>query len=172
MGVKDSTGLLKAFDPHRLRIWRDSFGDLQLETVEPDGERKRYERVYPSRAYPLTAPAEFISFFDPDDNFVGMLASLDDVDAATRRLLEEEFDRRYFVVRITAVQSLRVNAGIISWRVETDRGPRTFEVRDRDDIRTEPPARLIIKDVDGNRYEVPDHTRLDRVSRELLEQLL
>ena len=61
---------------------------------------------------------------------------------------------------------------MISWDVETDRGPHHFDMRDRDDVRLVAGNRLLIIDADGNRYEVPDYSRLDSRSRGILEQLL
>ena len=56
------------------------------------------------------------------------------------------------------------------WQVETDRGPRTFEIRSsRRDMRVLSAGRILIRDADGNLYEVPDYRQLDPQSRALVE---
>lgn len=170
-GASDNN-LMKEFDPTKTRFRLDEFGDLQVETVDEHGEPKCYQRVSIARTFPLTSPDEFISFFDEEGNFIGMLRHLRLVDSATRKLLTEELDRRYFMPRILEVRDIRISAGITSWEVETDRGLRHFDVRDRDDLRPLPPNRIIIRDADGNRYEIPDWTQLDDRSRDFIVQLL
>ena len=104
--------------------------------------------------------------------YVGVIQSLSDVDEPTEELLRDELERRYFLPQILRIDFLRINAGIVSWRVETDRGPRAFDVRDREEIRFMPPRRMVLRDVDGNRYEIQDYKQMDDLSLYLLDQLL
>ena len=53
---------------------------------------------------------------------------------------------------------------------ETDRGKVTFQIRSRDDVRMLSGTRALFKDVDGNTYEIPDLTALDRTSQHYLSQ--
>lgn len=163
---------LREWDPRNVRVRQDEFGDMRLEVQTRDGEWAFYERVHPARPFPLTAPNEFISFFDEHENFLGLVRDLRRLDRDAQKLIEEVMDRRYFMPRIRRIVSLEIRGGVTSWVVETDRGERTFDVRDRDDLRPLPPYRLVIGDVDGNRYEIPDYTALDEDSRYLLEPLL
>ncbi len=92
--------------------------------------------------------------------------------ATTRALLENELDQRYFIPLVITVNSFRLKLGVQSWEVVTDRGPRAFDVRERDDYRVLPTHRLLIRDVDGNRYEIPDYTALDPRTVDAIEQVL
>lgn len=172
MDIDGSLDLLKILDPKRIRVWKDAEGNLCLEVRDASGEVNRYERVRPMRAFPLTAPDEFITFFSEKNEYLGALEHLQGVDERTEELLRDELEWRYLLPQIQQIHRLRVNAGIISWQVETDRGPRSFDVRDRDDIRFMPGHRIVIKDVDGNRFEIPDYWQLDDWSYSQLEQLL
>ena len=164
--------LLRILDPSTTRIWRDAVGDLHMEVQEESGETTHHESVRPLRAFPLTAPDEFITFFGEKNVYVGVIQSLSDVDEPTEELLRDELERRYFLPQILRIDFLRINAGIVSWRVETDRGPRAFDVRDREEIRFMPPRRMVLRDVDGNRYEIQDYKQMDDLSLYLLDQLL
>ncbi len=48
-------------------------------------------------------------------------------------------------------------------------GPRTFDVATRQDVRPLGQGRYLIRDVDGNRYEIRDTEALDPASRSLLD---
>ncbi|MBI3948083.1 MAG: DUF1854 domain-containing protein [Armatimonadetes bacterium] len=172
METPGGRSILKELDPEKTRFQLDEFGDLQVEMPGEEGETEQHARVRTTRTFPLTSPEEFISFFDEEDNYIGTLRHFRLVDPATRALLLGELDRRYFMPRIRQIRNIRISAGITSWEVETDRGLRRFDVRDREDLRPLPPNRILVKDADGNRYEIPDWTQLDQRSRDFMVQLL
>jgi hypothetical protein len=57
---------------------------------------------------------------------------------------------------------------IRQWTVETRDGPRHFQTHLDDWPRVLPMGGLLIRDVGGDLYRLPDPARLDRRSRELL----
>ena len=59
------------------------------------------------------------------------------------------------------------------WTVETDHGIISFEIRNHI-VSVKPlyDGRVLIKDADDNRYEVPDINKLDKRSRRMLEPKL
>jgi hypothetical protein len=59
--------------------------------------------------------------------------------------------------------------GLITWDLETDRGPRKVHVRDRQHIRPLPDGRTMLTDIHESRYEVPPAAELDEASRHWLE---
>jgi len=53
--------------------------------------------------------------------------------------------------------------------METDRGQVHFTTRNlRENVQRPAPRRIILNDVDGNRYDIRDVDRLSRASQELL----
>lgn len=168
----NSEDQMRPLNAATVRVWREGSGDLSLEGETEDGGKVCGKGVRLAGSYPLSAPDRFICFFDSDDNYLGLLRSSADLEDVTRALIEEELTRRYFLPQIMAVGRVVVGNGMISWDVETDRGPHHFDMRDRDDVRLVAGNRLLIIDADGNRYEVPDYSRLDSRSRGILEQLL
>ena len=67
---------------------------------------------------------------------------------------------------------MREEFGATYWTVETDRGRREFVVRHmRDNAHYLSATRLLITDVDGNRFEVPDMSKLDSESYDLLSRV-
>jgi hypothetical protein len=157
---------LNLLDPRGVRFRYDGFGDLMLE-VEGDGA---HAQVQVRRGFPLSDEGHFLSVRDRDGRELGMLRDVGELDGESARILAAELERIYFVPRITRVVRIEERFHIPRWEVETDRGPRVFEIRSgRSDVRVLPAGRILIRDADGNPYEIPDCLRLDEASRALVE---
>ena len=84
------------------------------------------------------------------------------ITSSQRVLLEEELDRRYFVPRITGVKSVKEEFGYQYWDVETTAGPREFTMNDlSSNLIPLKEKQVLLLDIDGNRYLIPDLTRLE-----------
>lgn len=106
---------------------------------------------------------------DVGEEEIGILRSLAELDPATLDLIAEEVEKAYFVPRITRVLAIEEEFGVQRWEVQTDRGPRSFEITERSQIRPFDHSRMVIKDVDGNRYQIADTRLLDRRSQQWLD---
>ena len=125
------------------------------------------------RAAPLSHPSRYITFLDEKGRELCTVDRLDDLPQAERRLVEEELADYYLGSAIQRINELESEFGIAYWDVETPRGRRDFVVKDvRSSITWLSPTRLLIVDVDGNRFEIQDLRALDRRSQELLEMTL
>jgi hypothetical protein len=141
----------------------------QLAAVlAPGGER--VEDVRLARCFPWTLPEAYISVRDAEGREVCMLETLDELDADSRAIAEEELRERVFNPRIERVLDCRHEFGISSITAETDRGVVVFQIRSRDDVRFLSPTRALFRDVDGNTYELRDYEQLDRASRRHLQR--
>jgi hypothetical protein len=57
----------------------------------------------------------------------------------------------------------------VDWTIETDRGLCRFTTRNlRENVQRPAPGRVILNDVDGNRYDIRNVGDLSRESQELL----
>ena len=71
------------------------------------------------------------------------------------------------------MRSLKEEFGYSYWLVDTDAGPRRFTVQSgKNNVTVVGERRLLIVDVDGNRFFVDDYHRLDRNVLKTLETLL
>ena len=123
-------------------------------------------RVY--RCFPWSDPGRFVSLRDDDDRELAMVSELGDLDPESRRVLEGALAEAGFVLHVTRVLAVQEEVEIRTWRVETRQGPRTFQTRLDDWPRDVPGGGLLIRDVAGDLYHVPDPEALDDVSRALL----
>ena len=156
-------------DPDKARFFVDAFEDLNLELV---GDQT-YPRVRVKRAFPLTRDDCFIIVQDREGKEIGSLARLDALDQASRQAVEEELERAYFTPRIQRIAKVTVANRVPRWEVETDRGPRAFEIySSRRDVRLLGDGRILVQDADGNRYEIPDYRLLEPASQALVEEMI
>lgn len=157
---------LTLLDPRSTRLYLDAFEELylQVDGQEPVGPLRT------RRAFPVSAAADFAILSDRDGDEVAIIRRVADLDRASRAVVEAELERAYFKAVITRVEAIDVQFHVPHWRVETDRGPRAFELRSsRQDVRVLGGGRIIIRDADGNLYEIPDYRGLDPPSRLLVE---
>ena len=134
---------------------------------------RSYPRIKIVRAAPLSFSDRFISILDDKDVEIGMIDDLAEVDADTRALIEEELEKRYLTSIVKEIISIQSEYGTSYWEVETDRGRRDFVVQNVSENAQWPgDRRLLLLDVDGNRFDIPDLDALDHRSRKLVENLL
>jgi hypothetical protein len=156
---------LEIIDASRVRIRRDEFRRLH---VVVDGAQEHID-LRPAPAFPVSGVADFISFLDAKGKEAVLVRDLGGLDEESRTTLTEELSRAYFVPKITAIYEIEDAHGAARWEVETDRGFRIFDIRDREDVRVLTKGRVLLQDADGNRYEIEDMSALDERSQRLLD---
>ena len=123
------------------------------------------------REFPFELPFSYISVLDPDGGELGIIRNTSDFPEEERRLVEEELRLRYYAPTVTKILRVRERYGFSYWTVLTaDAGQLTFTLQDayRSIFRIGEGS-VTFSDVDGNRYEIPDLSALDRESRKRLD---
>ena len=155
-------------DPRRLRFSYSPIGAVRLEVA---GERC-YLSVEIARSFPIDEEDHYLSVrnaLDEEHPEIGMIADVEALDPESRLVVQEELYRRYFVPRILHITRLKEEFGVLNFDVETDRGPREFSVRNpQEHLREIGDERMLVIDIDGCRYEIPDLRQLDRKSAAIL----
>jgi len=144
------------------RVERDADG---LIVVHIEGRDDPLVDARLARYFPWSMPEAYVSVRDSDGREAVMLETLDQLDPASRRVVEDELRDKVFNPKILRIVKYKREFGISSVTVETDRGEVTFQFRSRDDVRVLSPTRALFRDADGNTYELPDLTRLDPASQ-------
>lgn len=139
-----------------VRVRRQDNGEIALE----EGERTIVLGNIIG-AFPISNRGLLISLRDQTGQEIGLLDDVRHLDDSSRRVVKEELDRSYFMPRILDVLETEEKLGVSTWRVSTNRGERTFQVRIRKhNFRRVGKNRYILKDADGNRYEVKNLAKL------------
>lgn len=155
---------LVLLDARKLRFWR--LGATLRLTIEDD---RSYPQVTVVRAFPLSDPGRYLSVRDGADREAGLIVDPGELRAEDRKIVAEELERRYLVPAVRRIVSVRERFGTVDWTVETDRGVCSFTTRNLpENVERPAPGRLILSDVDGNRYDIRSLDDLPRESRDLL----
>ncbi len=129
-----------------------------------------YENLEPRMLFPFTNHTMYITLLDNHEKELGFVRDLEEIDEDSRKALEECFHEYYMIPKITRVLACEDKFGTLKWTVETDRGEITFRIRNRhSDIKhLWGTKRVIVRDANDNRYEIPDYTAMDAKSNRLL----
>ena len=159
----------ESVDVDAIRLFREPAWQLRL-TI--DGDRS-YIRIKVVRAAPLTHPDAYISLLDAKDEEVCLIPDLTKLDDEMRAIIAQELDLRYLTSMVEQVHSVRVEFGTSYWDVETDRGRREFVVQNvTENAQWLGDFRLLLVDVDGNRFEIVNLSKLDKKSMGQIQLVL
>jgi len=152
-------------DTKDLRLRRNDDGSVMMESA---GGRRLVANIV--GAFPLSGPGQMLSLRDVEGQEIGLVQSVRDLDNESREVIREELERSYFMPEIVDILDISERRNLVEWEVLTDRGQRTFHVRNvRHNVRRLGQSRLVIKDFHGNRYEVRNWMKLSPRAQKLLE---
>lgn len=153
----------------RIRLFHDPASRLRA-TVD---DQRSYPVVTPRWAAPLSHTGKYLALLDEKGQEIAMIPDLAELDAPSREAVEAELRRRYLAATITAIDHAKVEFGATYWHVVTDRGPRDFVTQSlQENAQWLSEDQLLLIDVDGNRFEIPNVRELDKRSFAILEGIL
>jgi len=148
---------------------RTAFGQLVLLNAQGH----RFEGVVPVRAFPIQAPEHGISLVNTDGEEVGWVDALADLAEPAQGLVRDALAGREFMPVLQRIVSISSFSTPCTWQVVTDRGVTEFVLRGDEDIRRiGQDNALLIADVHGIQYFVPDQFALDAHSKKILDRFL
>jgi hypothetical protein len=145
-------------DPAKARFYIENDNFLSL-----DYDGVKYKNVKLHRAMPFKLPDDYISVQDMESKELFLIRSL-----------SQHLKKRYFCPKITAIPSIKAKLGFLYFEVDTDAGHKSFALRDatHNIRRIDDGARIIIVDVDGNRYEISDVSKMPSADFKRIEPYL
>ena len=133
---------------------------------------KTYDRVGVYRTFPVTQPEEFISIREADEKAreIGVVEKLSALDPEQAKMLKEQLDLRYFTPEITKIFDIKTEYGYGYFHVMTTYGECRFTIHNGgSSVVSLTDTRIVINDLDGNRFEVPDIMKLTVAERKKLD---
>ena len=131
-------------------------------------EGKTWDRVQVIRLFPFTEPNGFISIRTVEERSreIGVIKD-------TKKLLLEQLNLHYFTPIIQKVLSIKDEYGYAYFHVLTDRGECRFTINMGASAVTRlSEKRLLITDLDENRFEIPDVFALTQKEQRKLDLFL
>ena len=127
---------------------------------------REYSSIKLKRCFPFLSPNQFISVIDSDSNEeIGIIKDLNELSKEQLDLANIELEFRYFVPIITKVIKVKEKRNFATLDVITNAGKKTITLQDIPfNINLHHNGQVIIKDVDGNLYEVSNEYLLSKDS--------
>jgi hypothetical protein len=141
--------------------------------IGPDGRLLAIVRgesvgVRVRQCFPWSEPHRHLSLRDDEECEVVFVDDPALLEAESREAIEHALAVAGFVLEVTRVVEIEEEVEIRQWTVETSHGSRSFQTHLDDWPRVLPGGALLIRDVAGDLYRLPEPRELDRKSRELL----
>ncbi len=147
----------------RFTVNDNIFVDVEFYTGE------KYEELELHRMFPISGLDKYISLLNSKGEEIAVIRSVDSLEEESRKVIEHCLREYYMIPRITKFIKMSEKFKIWMWTAETDRGVFTFEIRNHlTAVKPLYDGRILIKDANDNRYEIPDFNKLDRASRMML----
>lgn len=156
-------------DVSKLRLFYQPKDRLRM-TVQDD---RSFITVKPAWSAPLTRPGKYLALLNGKGEEILTIENPDDLDETSRAAVEEELHRRYLTATVHKITYAKSEFGAGYWHVITDRGERDLVTQSlQENAQWLSPVHLLLIDVDGNRFEIPDVTALDERSRTFANAML
>lgn len=121
------------------------------------------------RMFPITGLTKYIALLDSEGNEIAVIRNIDDLMPESKKVVENCLREYYMIPRITRFIKMSEKFKIWMWTAETDKGICTFEIRNHlTAIKPLYDGRVLIKDANDNRYEIPDVNVLDSKSKKMI----
>lgn len=157
----------------------------QAEFYKSDGgfaglkyKGEEYKHIVLRRIMPIDQPMNYISIADNDNKEIAILKAVDDLKPDQRLIVEQELDNRYYSPQVLDIMSVKDKLGYVymEMKLRNKQGSeydKSCAIKDVSrNIRMLSDNSIIIFDVDGNRYVVPDLKALNKQSLRRLDSYL
>ena len=154
---------------------KDKFAETEGGFVSFDYDGVHYDRIKVVRLFPFSDADRFISIreYGNGDREIGIIEDLSEMTEETQKILRHQLDLCYFTPVIEKIYNIKDEYGYAYFHVLTDRGECKFTINmGSNAVSKLSDTRLIIMDVDENRFEIRDVEALSQKERRMLDMFL
>ena len=129
-----------------------------------------FTALEPRRLFPTTGLDKYITLLDDEGRQVAIVRDINNLLHESRVVLENSLREYYLIPKIERFVKLNdKHRHYWMWTAETDRGTYTIEIRDYNNtVKPLYDGRVLIKDANDNRYEIPNINLLDKRSQRMI----
>ena len=132
---------------------------------------RSFENLEPRRLIPITGMEKYIALLDESRVEQAVIRDLSTLPAEQRKIIEACLAEYYLIPKILKITDVDERSDGITLYTVTERGPVNIEMRTwRQGFSLTQEYRMLIRDANDNRYEIPDINKLDNVSRSILNR--
>ncbi len=156
-------------NPSDIHLFYEPKDRLRL-TIRDD---RSYMTVKPVWSAPLSQPGKYLSLLNSKGDEIMMVTNLSDLEGDSHEAVKEELHRRYLTATVHKILHAKVEFGATYWHVITHRGERDFVTQSlQENAIWLSDHHLLLLDVEGNRFEIPDVNALDAPSQSYIHSIL
>ena len=145
--------------------------DLSLVDVElADGTK--LENLEPKRLFPVSMRNQYITLLDENGTEQAVIRDLKNLPDDQQAILADCLDEYYRIPEILRIRAYEERFDGLTLHTDTDKGPADIEIRSLALGFKMDGVRALLRDINDNRYEIPDVTRLDNLSKQILGRYL
>ncbi len=163
---------MNMLDHNKIKFEKSETGALNIVLED----KKVIERVHCIPMFPFSDHDNFVSIAckkGSEFEEVGIIKHLKEISSLQQNLIREDMKFRYFIPEIIDIKSIKETKGIWACEVVTDRGEKTFYIRDRrENITIKDDSRIIITDIEKCRYKITCYNKLSTKARMELDRIL
>ena len=151
--------------PEDLRFFRNPQGFLALELKttpasghpSQEGNCETYPRVQLRRALPFTLPGQYVCVTDMEDNELAVIEDIESLSDDNRELALAELGLRYYYPVVTDIKNIKEKLGTYYFDIVIGDHEKNAAVKDiSKNLRQLGGGKIVLTDVDGNRFFIPD----------------
>ena len=153
----------------------DTFAKTKGGFLSLDCKGTHYDRVRVSRLFPFSDADRYLSIreYGNGDKEIGIIEDLASMSEESQKLIREQLELYYFTPVISRIMSIKDEYGYAYFHVMTDKGECRFAINmGASAVAKLSDTRLIIHDVDENRFEIKDVDQLTKKERRMLDLFL
>ncbi|MBQ8164841.1 MAG: DUF1854 domain-containing protein [Clostridia bacterium] len=160
--------------PRRYEDEIKSIKDAQFGTVDIElSSGERYNNVSLKRLFPINNINNYISAVSSDGKEIFIIKDLSALTNESYNCALKCLNEYYMIPKIIKVLGKEDKFGRLNLDVETNIGQCTIEIANRNtDIKLRDNGRVLIRDINDNRYEIENVDSLDRKSLAILNSEL
>lgn len=134
---------------------------------------RRMDNLEPRYLFPLSGQEKYITLLDEEGVEKAIIRDMKTLLPESRAIIEDCLREYYLIPKVTKINECKEKYGVLTIDVETDRGFAQIEIRNiLHGLKLLYGYRVLLRDSNDNRYEIPDLRQLDNRSRQLLDQFL
>ena len=146
--------------------------DITLVDMELFDGRK-FENLEPRRLFPMSGLKKYITLLDEEGIEQAIIRDLETIPHKDREVIEDCLREYYLIPKVTKINSCVEKFGLLTVDVETERGHAVIEIRNvLHGLKLLYGTRVLFRDTNDNRYEIPDLRELDKRSRSMIDAFL
>ncbi|MBE6541165.1 MAG: DUF1854 domain-containing protein [Ruminococcaceae bacterium] len=165
-----------ALTPENAWFSKSAGGLTSLKIINDRNEEEFFDRVTIRRAFPFSCPDEFISVHQSDpkekarNGEIGMIRNINIFDKETIDIINADLNTRYFIPELKKITYVKEKFGDLYCDVETSAGNMRIVIRNPyGRINTLPDGRVLISDLEGSHFIIPDIKTFDKRSYRYIE---